>query len=189
VYGEATATLAGDALLTAAFEIICAAPLAAETRISAVRILAEAAGSEGMVGGQIMDLAAEDNTPSFETLVKTHSLKTGAMIKASITLGLLAAGVTDESVFRNMSAYAQYIGLAFQIVDDLLDVVGDEATLGKPVGSDAEAGKTTFMNFLSLDEARQYARELTERAKEAISQYENGEDLCALADYLLAREN
>ena len=189
VYGEATATLAGDALLTGAFEILCAAPLSADARIAAVRTLSEAAGAEGMVGGQIMDLAAEEQSPSFDTVIKTHSLKTGAMIKASVTLGLLAAGVTDEATFRAFGAYAQYIGLAFQIVDDLLDVVGDEATLGKPIGSDAEEGKTTFMSFFTPDEARAYAEELTARAKAAISSYENSEDLCALADFLLARNS
>lgn len=189
VYGEATATLAGDALLTEAFEIIAAAPLSAEARIAAVRVLSEAAGPEGMVGGQIMDLAAEKNTPDFETVVKTHSLKTGAMIKAAVLLGLVAAGVTDEAVFAAFGTYAQYIGLAFQIVDDLLDVVGDEAVLGKTIGSDAEEGKTTFMNFFSPEEARNYARELTERAKAAVMPYGNSEDLCLLADYLLARDN
>ncbi len=187
VYGEATATLAGDALLTGAFEIICAADLPAETKISAVRVLSEAAGAEGMVGGQIMDLAAEETEPSFETLVKTHSLKTGAMITASVRLGLLAAEVTDDRAAHAVCTYARHIGLAFQIIDDLLDVIGDEKELGKPIGSDKQEGKITFLSFFSPDEARAYAERLTESAKAAISPFENSETLCALADYLLAR--
>ena len=189
VYGEATATLAGDALLTGAFEILSAASLPAEIRLAAVRTLSEAAGAEGMVGGQIMDLAAEENIPSFETVVKTHSLKTGAMIAASVRLGLLAAGVADESVYRALATYAHHVGLAFQIVDDMLDVVGSEEELGKPIGSDAEEGKTTFMQFFTPEEAASYAERLTESAKAAIAPYENNETLLALADYLLSRKS
>ena len=188
VYGEATATLAGDALLTGAFEILCAADLPADTKISAVRVLSEAAGAEGMVGGQIMDLAAEETAPSFETLVKTHSLKTGALITASVRLGLLAAGVTDEATTHALCTYARLIGLAFQIIDDLLDVIGDEAELGKPIGSDKEEGKTTFLSFLSPEEAKAYADRLTESAKAAVSSYEKSDTLIELADYLLARK-
>lgn len=187
IYGEATATLAGDALLTGAFEILCAADLSAELKLSAVRILSQAAGAEGMVGGQIMDLAAEEGEPTFETLMKTHSLKTGAMITASVQLGLLAAGVTDEKITQDFCSYARCLGLAFQIIDDRLDVVGDESELGKPVGSDAAAGKTTFMNFFSADEALLYARQLTESAKCAIADYAGSETLCELAEYLLER--
>ncbi len=188
VYGEATATLAGDALLTGAFEILCAADLPADTKIAAVRVLSEAAGAEGMVGGQIMDLAAEETAPSFETLVKTHSLKTGALITASVRLGLLAAGVTDEATIHALCTYARLIGLAFQIIDDLLDVIGDEAELGKPIGSDKEEGKTTFLSFLSPEEAKAYADRLTESAKAAVSSYEKSDTLIELADYLLARK-
>ena len=187
IYGEATATLAGDALLTGAFEILCAADLSAELKLSAVRVLSQAAGAEGMVGGQIMDLSAEEGEPTFETLMKTHSLKTGAMITASVQLGLLAAGITDEKITQDFCSYARCLGLAFQIIDDRLDVVGDESELGKPVGSDAAAGKTTFMNFFSADEALLYARQLTESAKRAIADYAGSETLCELAEYLLER--
>lgn len=189
VYGEATAILAGDALLTYAFEILSAAPLSADLKLSAVRVLSEAAGAEGMIGGQIMDLASEEHAPSFETVVKTHSLKTGAMIKAAAQLGLLAAGITDEETHRALGSYAQYVGLAFQIIDDLLDVIGDEDALGKPIGSDAEEGKVTFMNFFAPDEARAYAERLTESAKASIAPYANGQELAALADFLLSRNS
>ena len=187
VYGEATATLAGDALLTGAFEIICASDLPSDLKISAVRVLSEAAGADGMVGGQIMDLAAEEKEISFDTLIKTHSLKTGAMIHAAVHLGLLSAGVTDEKTAEAFGSYARYLGLAFQIVDDVLDVTAEETELGKPVGSDAEEGKTTFLHFLSPEQAMNYAEQMTEYAKRSVEGYMGSETLCALADYLLAR--
>ena len=189
VYGEATATLAGDALLTGAFELLCAADLPSETVRGAVRVLSEAAGAEGMVGGQIMDMEAENKEISFETLVKLHSLKTGALITASVKLGLLAAGVTDDRKISALTAYARYIGLAFQIVDDVLDAEGDAETLGKTVGSDEKSGKVTFLHFLSVEEAKQYAHRLTESAKAEISAFEGSETLSALADYLLYRNH
>lgn len=189
VYGEATATLAGDALLTGAFELACAADLPSDTVRLAVRILSEAAGAEGMVGGQIMDMAAENTEISFDTLVKLHSLKTGALITASVRLGLLAAGVRDEEKQSALTAYARFIGLAFQIVDDVLDARGDEETLGKSTGSDEKSGKITFLHFLDADEAMEYARRLTESAKAAVSAFEGSETLCELADYLLNRNS
>ena len=189
VYGEATATLAGDALLTGAFELLCAADLPSDTVRAAVRVLAEAAGADGMVGGQMMDLAAENNEISFDTLVKLHSLKTGAMITAAVRMGMLAAGVTDEAVQEALSTYSHCIGLAFQIVDDVLDASGDETVLGKPVGSDAAQGKVTFLHFLAPDEAMEYARRLTERAEAAIAPFEHSETLRELARYLLERKH
>ena len=187
IYGEATATLAGDALLTGAFELLCAADLPSDTVRRAVRILSEAAGAEGMIGGQIMDMQAENQEISFETLVKLHSLKTGALITASVKLGLLAAGVKDESKIEALVAYAGYIGLAFQIIDDVLDAEGDVSVLGKSTGSDEKSGKVTFLHFLSASEARDYARRLTESAKAQVFPFEGSETLCALADYLLER--
>jgi geranylgeranyl diphosphate synthase type II len=188
VYGEATAVLAGDALLTGAFELLCAADLPAQAVRSAVRILAEAAGADGMVGGQIMDLDAENKEISFDTLVKLHSLKTGAMITASVRLGMLAAGVTDEDTQSALCTYARYIGIAFQIVDDVLDQEGDVTLLGKSTGSDAAQGKVTFLHFLDASEAMDYAARLTESAKAAIAHFPGNEALLLLADYLLARK-
>ncbi|MBO7171022.1 MAG: polyprenyl synthetase family protein [Clostridia bacterium] len=189
VYGEAVATLAGDALLTGAFELLCAADLPSDTIRAAVRVLSEAAGADGMVGGQIMDLAAENQEISFDTLVKLHNLKTGALITAAVRLGLLAAGVTDAEAENAVVRYAHYVGLAFQIVDDVLDAAGDEAVLGKTVGSDAEKGKVTFLHFLSAEEAMEYARRLTDSAEQTLANYENSETLCALARYLLERNH
>lgn len=189
VYGEATATLAGDGLLTGAFELLCAADLSSDAVRAAVRVLAEAAGADGMVGGQVMDLAAENTEISFDTLVKLHTLKTGAMITAAVRLGLIAAGVTDETAQNAMITYAHHIGLAFQIVDDVLDALGDENTLGKPIGSDAAQGKVTFLHFLTPEEAMEYAERLTESAEQLLASYENSETLRALARYLLERNH
>lgn len=188
VYGEATATLAGDALLTGAFELLCAASLPSDTVREAVRILSEAAGADGMIGGQIMDMDAENKEISFDTLVKLHSLKTGAMITAAVRLGLLAAGVCEEEKISALTAYARYVGLAFQIIDDVLDREGDEASLGKKTGRDEKSGKATFLHFLNAEEAMQYASRLTESAKAVISSYEGSDTLCELADYLLDRK-
>ncbi len=187
VYGEATATLAGDALLTGAFQILCAADLPDGAVRRAVRVLAEAAGADGMVGGQIMDLAAEEKPISFDTLVKLCSLKTGALIEASVTLGLIAAGVEDGEKYKALVTYARYIGLAFQILDDVLDQTSTTEELGKTAGSDEQQGKTTFLHFLSVEEARAYAARLTEGAKAAIASYENSANLVALAEHLLER--
>ena len=189
VYGEATAVLAGDALLTGAFELLCAADLPSDTIRAAVRVLSEAAGSDGMVGGQIMDLAAENGEIPFDTLVKLHSLKTGAMITAAVRLGMLAAGEFDEEKQNALRAYAHYVGLAFQIVDDVLDQTGTEEDLGKDIGSDAEQGKVTFLHFFSATEALEYAERLTESAKAAIAHFPGNEVLSAFADYLLKRKH
>lgn len=189
VYGEATAILAGDALLTFAFETVASAELPSVQIARAVRCLAEAAGPCGMVGGQIMDMAAETVRPDLATLNTLQSRKTGALIRAAAELGCIAAGVTDEEKLQACRAYAEGIGRAFQITDDILDVYGDTATLGKTVGSDAEEGKTTFMSYMSRKEAEETAALLTETAKSAISPYEGAELLCAFADMMLKREN
>lgn len=189
VYGEATATLAGDALLTGAFELICAADLPADTIRRAVRILSEAAGADGMIGGQVMDMESENKEITFDTLIKMHSLKTGALMTAAVKLGLLAAGVEDEEKQIALNTYARYIGLAFQIKDDVLDAEGDEGLLGKSTGRDQKSGKVTFLHFLSAKEAEEYAARLTESAKAVLAPYEGSEALCALADHLLERNS
>lgn len=191
VYGEATALLAGDALALKAFGTAANNEYVdAENILEAVKILSVSAAENGMVGGQIMDMNGEKEILSLEKLKKLQRLKTGALIVASAKLGTLAAGVgKNDERMDSAIAYAGDIGLAFQIKDDILDVVGEEQALGKPIGSDAENSKTTFLSHMTLEEAQSYAHELTENAKKAIIGYKGNEDLIALADYLLERNS
>ena len=179
-YGEANALLAGDALLTCAFEI-CAENknVSPETAVSAVSLLAKSAGAFGMVGGQVIDLYGDTHKLDFGTLLKLHSMKTGALICASVGLGCLAGGVNaDSEKFADAKIYAKNIGLTFQIIDDILDArEGDE-----------DENKTTFLSFMSESDAYEYAKKLTNEAIDAISKYENSEILVALADFLLNRD-
>ncbi len=188
VYGEAMATLAGDTLLTLAFGALAAAKCASENTVEAVRALSECAGFRGMIGGQVMDIAGETKKYTEEELCKLHSMKTGAMIRVSVLLGALAAGVrADGEAARDLCAYAESIGLAFQIIDDVLDCIGDEKTLGKRLGNDAEHGKNTFVSFYTPSEAISLAGELTDKAICAIEKYENSQVLCDIARYLAKR--
>ena len=188
-FGYATALLAGDALLTKAFLTAASNPGADDgTRAAAVRLLGECAGECGMIGGQILDLRGEHETLSEERLVRLHSMKTGALIECAALLGVLAAGKSlDSREAESARVYARKIGLAFQIIDDILDAVGDEATLGKPVGSDASCHKTTFLTYYSVEAARAYAARLTAEAICAISDWEGAASLSDLATYLLER--
>ncbi len=186
-FGEATALLAGDSLLTQAFEV-CAtndkvSPLSV---IKAVSILADLAGYKGMCGGQEIDLS--DKVDSFEGLTKLHSLKTSALIKAACLLGLYAA--TDSPSSKDIlavSEYAECLGLAFQIHDDILDVTSSTEELGKPVGSDSKNDKKTVFAFMTLENARRLDKELTERAISAVSQCPNADIPTELALWLLSR--
>lgn len=188
VYGEAEAVLAGDALLTMAFEVLAEAPLDAALRSDAILVLARAAGARGMVGGQMMDMQAEKLPPSLETLRHLYDRKTGALIVASARLGCLAAGVRDEKVVTDCETYAAGIGRAFQIVDDILDVYGNSCLLGKNIGRDAKDGKTTYLSYMTRDEAMREAIALTEKAKNALQPYPRAAMLMAFADALLTRE-
>lgn len=189
VFGEATALLAGDSLSVRAFSVIANnTALEASVNLEAVRLLSEAVSSEGMIGGQIIDMRGESETLDFDTLLKLHSKKTGALISVSAMLGCLAAGVKPcDSKFNAAREYASKIGLAFQIVDDILDATADVSVLGKNTGTDEDRNKTTFLSFMTVEEARSYAKRLTEEAKEEISDFDNNEMLCELADYLLTR--
>lgn len=188
-FGEANALLAGDALLTNAFLAASSnAAVSPESNVRAMAAIAKAAGDEGMIGGQIIDIDCEGKKISFEELLKLHSLKTGKMIELSALLGCIAAGVSeDDEKSKSVCSYARKIGLAFQAIDDLLDVIGDEKTVGKSLSSDAENGKTTFLSFFDVNEVKKYARELTESAVEDISKTENSQTLKELAYYLLER--
>lgn len=190
VFGEATALLAGDALALKAFGVAASNPYVdSKFTLLAVIALSDAAAERGMVGGQIMDIEGEKRKLCTEELKKLQSLKTGALIEASVKLGAYAAGVSDDDKrMKDALCYAKGIGLAFQIKDDILDVTGDEKLLGKPIGSDAENEKSTFLSYMSIEEAEEYAFSLTKEAKNAISSYKGSENLIALADYLLIRE-
>ncbi|MCQ2353562.1 MAG: polyprenyl synthetase family protein [Clostridia bacterium] len=190
-FGEATALLAGDSLALRAVETAMSNPyVSKETALAGGLALARAAGSEGMIGGQIIDMRGETEILDFETLLKLHNKKTGAMIRVSANLGCLAAGLTsNDPEYAAAEEYADGIGLAFQIIDDILDAESDSATLGKSVGSDAENNKTTFLSFMSAEDARAYARKLTEEAADAISPFTGCENLILFADYLIERKN
>ncbi|MBR2722170.1 MAG: polyprenyl synthetase family protein [Clostridia bacterium] len=190
VYGEANALLAGDSLLTGAFEVAATNPhTTAEINALAVAYLASCAGRYGMVGGQIMDLEGEKKQLTLDELLKLHSLKTGALINAACVMGALAAGVSlGDARMKDVVTYAENIGLAFQIVDDVLDEIGDSAELGKNVGVDAERNKNTFLTFYSVKEAQFYAEEVTAIAVRAIQKYPDSEALRTLAEWLCTRK-
>lgn len=189
VFGEASAVLAGDALLTLAFETIAGAPTKPALALAAVCALSRAAGCRGMVGGQIMDMAAETTPPDLSTLRRLQSLKTGALIIAAAELGCLCAGVTEGEKMDAARAYAAAIGRAFQIVDDILDAYGSTEALGKQTGQDARDGKTTYLSFLSREEAYAAARQESERAKAALAPFDGAQTLMDFADYLLNRNH
>lgn len=191
VYGEATALLAGDSLSIRAIETAMNNRFVpAATALEGALALARAAGSEGMIGGQILDMRGEKETLDYDTLLTLHRKKTGAMITVSALLGCLAAGLdADDEKTRASCAYAADIGLAFQVIDDILDATATAEELGKSVGGDAEHHKITFLTFMSIPEAYSYAERLTGHAIAALAPYEGCGLLCDLARYLLARKN
>lgn len=190
VYGEANALLAGDSLLTYAFETVLSAPhMSAEKKAAAGLALAKAAGCSGMIAGQVMDLANEEKSAGLDEITVTDRLKTGEMIKVSAVMGCIAAGA-DEEKTKAAEKYCECLGLAFQIVDDILDVTSDSETLGKPVGSDKENGKSTYVSLLGPEKSAELADKLTKEAKSALDIFgDEGEFLSKLADKLLEREN
>ncbi len=191
-FGEDIALLAGDGLLTNAFGILAETDLPAELALATVRELSKAAGCYGMIGGQVIDLACEDRTDvTLEELTELHRGKTGALIRVSAVCGCLCGGYFDESheKIQKIVAFSEKLGLAFQIKDDILDVIGDELALGKPIGSDAEQNKTTFVTLLGLEKAEEELARLTKEAKELIGGIPGSEFLLDFADYLLNRNH
>lgn len=190
-FGEDTALLAGDALLTLAFET-ATGPRAvrhfgSERALAAANVLSVAAGAEGMIGGQVMDLANEGKKVSLETLRETDEKKTGALISVAARIGCILGGAGAE-VTRYAVDYALQLGLAFQILDDILDQTSDSATLGKPIGSDAENEKSTYTSHYGIEGARKVAAGLNAGAKESIRATGLEADfLCQMADMLLER--
>ena len=189
-FGEATAILAGDSLLTKAFEITSAVTdITPEKAIKAISMLAASAGTEGMIGGQVIDMEYEGKKITLDTLKKMHLLKTGAIIRSSCKIGALLAGGAEQEI-EAVDDFASNLGIAFQIRDDILDVEGDTATLGKNVGSDIASDKNTYTKLMSLDEAKRLVGEYSERAKAALSIFgERAKFLLELTDYLSGRNN
>lgn len=195
-WDEATAILVGDGLLTLAFEVLAEAPelmaCDAAMRLQMVRELARAAGISGMVGGQAMDMAAgRDRTRVLDQnhLAQLHGRKTGALIRASVQLGVLASGHSHASLRRVLDRYAQALGLAFQVVDDILDATGDTQVLGKPAGSDLAGGKQTYVSLLGLDGARREAERLCQEAETALEHVVGAERLLGLIAWVRDRHH
>lgn len=187
-YGESTALLAADALVTAAFEVIAHTTLPAESRVHAAALLSKAGGARGMLYGQELDKKYETQPASEEQLRELHAHKTGALIIAAAELGCAAADA-DDTVNRALAAYAAEVGLVFQIVDDILDVTSTTEELGKPVGSDAENDKTTFVTLYGLDGARRLAESHNQAALQALQGLGTAaEFLRILAEELLHRK-
>ncbi len=189
VYGAGLATLAGDALLTLAFEVLLRQKgVSPETLVRVVREISTAAGPEGMVGGQALDLESEGKHIDRDTLRRMHMAKTGALFRAAVRSGAILAGA-DDAKLAALTEYAEAFGLAFQITDDILDVTGDEAAIGKPVGSDERNQKSTYVTLTSLDEAKRLAREAVDRAHQALAPLgEKAAFLDELAEYLITRD-
>ncbi|MBI3872355.1 MAG: polyprenyl synthetase family protein [candidate division Zixibacteria bacterium] len=182
-FDEATAVLAGDALHALAFEI-----LARSAPPEVIVIVAQAVGPTRMVGGQMADLAAEGQVPTEELVRRIHERKTGALIVASVTAGALLAGA-GPGVVRLLESYAHPLGLAFQIVDDVLELTRDAGQLGKPVGSDLKHAKVTYPAAVGMDAARRKAGDLVHQAKQALQDYPgDAMTLQALADFIIDRD-
>jgi geranylgeranyl diphosphate synthase type II len=187
-FGEAMAILAGDALLTLAFEVIAATPVPAERRVAMLAEIASAAGTvNGMVGGQVADLAATGKKADAETLEYIHRSKTAALIRASVTAGALSAGAPDEDVAR-LRRFGETIGWAFQVTDDILDVEESSAALGKTAGKDIAQQKTTYPGLYGLARSHEIANELASKAIAELHPYgARAEQLRAIAEFLVHR--
>lgn len=188
VYGECTAVLAGDSLQAEAFGTILRSDLAAERKAACAGALADAAGVDGICGGQFMDMVGGHILLSEEEVTELQSRKTGSLLTAACRMGVLAAGGSEEQEDAAMR-YGAYLGAAFQIRDDMLDELSTEAELGKPIGSDQQEGKTTFMTLYGAEKCAAMVEQLTEGAKEAARELPEPEFLCALADTLAKRRN
>ncbi len=190
-YDEATALLTGDALQTLAFDVLSRpSGLPAARQLKMVAVLAQASGSRGMAGGQAIDLANVGNAMNQHELEQMHGLKTGALIRAAVALGALACPEIDDAALQRLDDYAAKLGLAFQVIDDVLDCEADTATLGKTAGKDADADKPTYVKLMGLAEARAYAETLVAAAVALLQPFgERAAHLRALAEFVTARKN
>lgn len=192
VYGEGTAVLVGDALLTHAFMLLSQLPglqtCSAATALQIISEIASGAGVKGMIGGQVADLQAEGKAPDADMLQYIHSRKTGALIRAATRSGAILAGANEEQLDK-LTQFAHHFGLAFQIVDDLLDVVGDPKQLGKEVGSDKEQNKMTFPLLYGVEKSQQFAHEHIAQAEKILNELgQRATTLQALTDYVVNRQ-
>jgi len=192
-FDEATAILAGDALQALAFELLASAQgphMSAQQCLAMVICLAQAAGAEGMVAGQMLDMAAAHDAVSLAQLERLHSLKTGALIVASIEIGALAQGQVSDEQRLHLRSYGQAIGLAFQVQDDILDIEGETATLGKAQGSDLMNDKSTYPALLGMTAAKQRLLELHQQAQESVAEFgAAAQPLVWLADFIVTRKH
>lgn len=193
-FNEATAILAGDALLTLAFEILSSIDLNrikvnnAVKWLRVINIIAKAAGYKGMIEGQIKDIAAEGNRIGLKDLEKMHALKTGALIEASISTGAILGNGSVEQI-QQLNIYAKNIGLAFQVIDDILNVEGDPAVMGKDVGTDQVREKSTYPSIIGIEKSKEFAKNLVNNALQALDYFDNKSDpLRAIAHYIIDRK-
>lgn len=187
-FGEATALLAGDALLTHASKILTQAPLDDNKKVMAISALSHYSGVAGMLGGQVIDLKYESETPDLEQILTVHTLKTGALIALSCILGCIVAGANENDI-KFASEFAYNLGIAFQIKDDILDVMGDSEKLGKPIGSDSENDKVTYVTLTGIENAQKDVEKYTAKAISCLNHFENTDFLKTLAENLVSREN
>ncbi len=189
VYGECTATLAGDALQAEAFGTIARSQLPAEARVTCVEILADAVGSDGMCAGQYLDMVGEHKLLSEDELNDINSRKTGSLLTAACRMGVAAAG-GNKAMLEAAAQYGACVGAAFQIRDDILDVISTSEELGKPIGSDAQEHKNTYMTLLGEYKCMQMIEKLTDQAKNAVAgTFKDTNFLCELADSMVTRKN
>ena len=181
--------MVGDGLQARAFELLADAPGLTDTPyVRMIKVLAHAAGPAGMVGGQYIDIQATDSDMTLEELQTMHALKTGALIRASVALGGIAAGATEEQLAA-LDDYGTHIGLAFQVVDDILDVEADSETLGKTAGKDGDANKPTYVKLMGLEGAKAEAQRLLQAALDALDNFGDSADhLRDLARYIVERD-
>jgi len=192
VYGEGVAILAGDGLLNYAYEVMIKETLSAnhfkERYLTAMDEIAAAAGMRGMIAGQVVDLESENKVVPLETVDFIHTHKTGAMITAALVAGAVIGGAREHDLAR-IRQYGRNIGMAFQIIDDILDITGDQEKLGKDIGSDVEKQKSTYPSILGLEDSRRIAQNLLRESKAILADYgEKGAFLTALSDFLANRE-
>lgn len=193
MYDEATAILAGDALLNKSFEIgleaITDFNLEISRAVKALAIISSSSGTEGMIGGQIVDIHSNEKIQTLEELKYMYSLKTGAIIKSSVVAGAILGGATDKEI-NALNVYAEKLGIAFQIEDDILDVEGIQEKLGKPIGSDKENNKITYLSFVKIEEAKKHVEKFTQEAIKSLQIFgEKSENLVEIAKYLTNRDH